>query len=54
MSEESIKNQPAAGNSFSSKKISYYKILAIKFSGNCLRQDFTSFIHRNIVDLYIA
>ena len=51
MSEESIKNQPTAGNSFSLKKISYYKILA---SGNCLRQDCISFIHRNIVNLYIT
>ena len=40
--------------SFTPKCIDKYLIPRVKFSGNCLRQDSISFIHGNVINLYIS
>ena len=50
---ESIKNSSASDNSFAGKSISY-AISKIKFNDNCLKQKSGSFLHKNVVNWYIA
>lgn len=54
MSEESIKNPPSSGNSITPNLIDNYPIEKVKFNRNCLRQDMISFIHKNVINLYIC
>ena len=42
-----------SGNSFALQGVDDYPITKVKFNGSCLRQDSISFIHENIVNLYI-
>ena len=53
MSEESIKNPPSSDNSITPNLIDNYPIEKVKFNGNCLRKDMISFIHKNVINLYI-
>ena len=54
MSEESLKNPSTPDNSFDPKGIVVYPLSKVKFNGNCLKQDIVSFLHKNIVNLYIT
>ena len=54
MPHESIKNPPTSDNSFAPKLITDYSPHRVKFNGNCLRQDSVSFLHKNVVNLYIS
>ena len=54
MSEKIITPSSTPENSFAPKWIGKYSIPLVKFNGNCLRQDSISFIHRNVVSLYIS
>ena len=53
MLEESIKTPSTPDNSFHPKVTVSYPILKAKFYGNCLKQDDMSFLHKNVVYIYI-
>ena len=52
--EESNKNTSTRDNSFVPKWIYGYQLPRVKFNGNSLRQYIVSFIHKNVVNLYIT
>ena len=54
MWEESLKNPSTPHNSFILKRIDAYPLSKVKFDGNCLRENNASFLHENIVNLYIT
>ena len=54
MSEESATPPLITGNSFDPEIIYNYGKGKIKFKGLCLKQDSVSFIHVNVVNLYIS
>ena len=53
ISEESITPQSAIGHSFDSEIIYICCKVKTKFNGICLKQDSVSFIHGNVVNLYL-
>ena len=53
ISEEIITPQSAKGHSFDSEIIYSYGKVKTKFNGICLKQDSVSFIHGNVVNLYL-
>ena len=54
MPEKSIKNPSTPDNSFAPNVIAAYPLSKVKFNGNCLKQKSVSFLHKNIVSLYIT
>ena len=54
MWEESLKNPSTPDNSFIPKRIDAYPLSKVKFDGNCLRKNNASFLHENVVNLYIT
>ena len=53
MPEECIENPQTSDISFAPKLIGDYQFQKVEFKGICLKQDSVSFLHRNIVNLYI-
>ena len=52
MSEESIKNPSTSGNSFAPKRNTDYPLSKVKFSGNYLKQDRVSILHKSVVNWF--
>ena len=53
MSKESVKSPPTRDNSFAPKRNASYPLSITKFNGNYLKQDTVSFLHKNVVNLYV-
>ena len=53
MPEECVENPQTSDISFAPKLIGDYQFQKVEFKGICLKQDSVSFLHRNIVNLYI-
>ena len=53
MPEECIENPQTSDISFAPKLIGDYQFQKVGFKGICLKQDSVSFLHRNVVNLYI-
>ena len=53
MSEKRIKNPSTTGSSFAPTWVDKCLIPKLKSNGNCLRQNSMSFIHVNVLNLYI-
>ena len=54
MSEANITPPSTTDNSFDSEIIYNYGKRKVKFKGICLKQESVSFIHGNVVHLYIS
>ena len=55
LSEGSVKNPVTSDNSFALKHIYINNSkIAAKFKENCLKQDKVSFIHKNVVNFFVA
>ena len=54
MSEESIAPPSTANYSFAQNWIGKYSIPTVNINGDCLEQSSVSFIHGNVVNLYIS
>ena len=53
MSDQSIKNPHTSYISFASNMIKDYQFWKVEFKGTCLKQHSVSFLHKNVVKLYI-
>ena len=54
MLQERIKNPHTSDISFTPKLIGDYQFKKVEFKGICSKQNSVSFLHKNLVNLYIS
>ena len=54
VSQERTKNLQTSDTTFAPKLIFKYRFYRMEFKGICLKQDTVSFLHKNVVNLYIS
>ena len=54
MSKESVKSPSTRDNSFAPKRNASYPLSITKLNGNYLKQNTVSFLHKNVVNLYVT
>ena len=52
--QKRIKNPCTPVNRFAPKKNACHPLSKVKFNGNCIKLDSVSFLHNNVVNLYIT